>query len=91
VASQAQLQTVINNIAGQIISCSFPLQMVPPNPANVGITAGGNMVPHDPTHMNGWDFGPGMMSIQFYGMWCSQLQSGAVSNVQAVFACGPIS
>jgi hypothetical protein len=91
VASQSALTTTINNIAGQIISCSFPLGMAPPNPANVGITADGNMVPHDPTHMNGWDYGPGMTSIQFYGSWCSQLQSGSVMNVQAIFACGPIS
>jgi len=91
VASQSALTTTINNIAGQIISCSFPLGMAPPNPANVGITADGNMVPHDTTHMNGWDYGPGMTSIQFYGSWCSQLQSGSVMNVQAIFACGPIS
>jgi len=91
VTSQQSLVTTINNIAGQIISCTLPLQQVPSKPGDVGITADGQMVPNDPTHMNGWDYGAGDMSIQFYGTWCANLQNGSVKSVQAVYACAPIS
>ena len=90
VTNQQDLVTTINMIAGQIVSCSFMLQMVPPYPDQVSITANGQTVPRDPTHMNGWDYGPGMNSIQFYGPWCTNLQSGMVMNVMAIFGCPPI-
>jgi von Willebrand factor type A domain-containing protein len=90
VTNQQDLVTTINMIAGQIISCSFMLQMVPPYPDEVTITANGQTVPRDPTHMNGWDYGPGMNSIQFYGSYCQSLQNGMVMNVMAVFGCPPI-
>src|SRR5262249_10089846 len=90
VTSQQQLVSVINAIAGQIISCSFDLPMRPPDPDLVSITANGQMVPRDPSHMNGWDYGPGMMSIQFYGSYCQNLQSGMIMNVMAIFGCPPI-
>ena len=90
VTNQQDLVTTINMIAGQIISCSFMLQMVPPYPDQVTITANGQTVPRDPTHMSGWDYGPGMNSIQFYGSYCQSLQNGMVMNVMAVFGCPPI-
>jgi hypothetical protein len=91
VANQSDFVTTVNTIAGQIISCTFPLSMAPANPDLVSISAGAQTVPHDPTHMDGWDYGPNDMSIQFYGSWCTQLQSGSVGNVQAVYGCPPIS
>ena len=91
VTSTMDLVNTVNAIAGQIISCSFALQSAPPNPDFVGVELGGSMVPRDTTHMNGWDFGPGNMSIQFYGAACTSLQSGGATNVQAIFGCGPIS
>ena len=90
VSNQQDLVNVINAIAGQIISCNLQLPMRPPYPDQVTVTANGQTVPRDPTHMNGWDFGPGNMSIQFYGSYCSMLQSGSINNVQAIFGCPPI-
>ena len=74
-----------------VVGCSFSLSMPPQFPDYVSITAGGAMVPKDTSHMNGWDFGPGDMSIQFYGDWCKNLQSASISDLQAIFGCGPIS
>ena len=90
VGSQNDLVTTINTIAGQIISCSFALQMPPPYPDYVDVQVNGMSVPKDTTHMNGWDFGPGMNSIQFYGSYCTQLQGGNITDVHAIFGCGPI-
>lgn len=90
VTNQQDLVNVINSIAGQIISCNLQLPMRPPYPDQVVVTANGQTVPRDTTHMNGWDFGPGDTSIQFYGSYCSMLQSGGISNVQAIYGCPPI-
>jgi len=91
VANQNDLVTAINTIAGQIISCSFAMQQAPPNPDFVEIDVNNSKVPRDPMHMDGWDFGPGDLSIQFYGSYCMNLQSGSVMNVQAIFQCQPVS
>lgn len=91
ITNQTDFQMAVNTIAGQIISCTFPLQMAPARPDLVTVSEGAQSVPHDTTHMNGWDFGPNNMSIQFYGTWCTMLQSGSASNVQAVYGCPPIS
>ena len=90
ISNQQDLVNVINSIAGQIISCNLQLPMRPPYPDQVTVTANGQTVPRDPTHMNGWDFGPGDTSIQFYGSYCSMLQSGGINNVQAIYGCPPI-
>ncbi len=91
ITNQADLVTAINTIAGQIISCSFALQMAPSNPDFVSIEVNRATVPNDTTQMNGWDYGPADMSIQFYGSWCTMLQAGNVTDVQAIFECGPVS
>ncbi len=90
VTSQADLVTAINTIAGQIISCTLQLGTAPPNPDLVDVVSGTTILPHDKTHSDGWDYGPMNTSIQFYGSWCTQLQTGAVTNVKAVFNCPPI-
>lgn len=89
VANQADLVTAMQQIAGQIVSCTFPLATPPMRPDLVDITIDGNKVPRDPTHMNGWDFNPGNGSIQFYGAACTGLQMMG-SMVQAVYGCPPI-
>jgi von Willebrand factor type A domain len=91
VANQNDLVTAVNTIAGQIISCSFAMQQAPPNPDFVEIDVNNSKVPRDTTHMDGWDFGPGDLSIQFYGSYCMSLQNGSVMNVEAIFQCMPVS
>jgi hypothetical protein len=88
--NQADFSTAMMTIAGQVVSCTFALTQVPPNPSLVTVQADGVDVPRDTTHMNGWDFGPGMMSIILYGTYCSRLQAGMIMNVSATFGCPPI-
>jgi von Willebrand factor type A domain len=90
VTSTTDLVNAVNTIAGQIISCSFALQMAPTSPQNTTVEVNGSTVPHDANHMNGWDYGPGNLSIQFYGPYCTQLQGGSVMDVKAVFGCMPV-
>jgi hypothetical protein len=85
------LVTALGKIAGQIVSCSYALQMAPPNPNYVEIDDNNGMkIPRDTTHMNGWDFGPGNMSINFYGAACDNLQKGVTTGIKAVFGCPPV-
>jgi hypothetical protein len=91
VTSTNDLVTAINTIAGQIISCTFALQMPPDRPDDVSIEVNGTDIPRDKNHMNGWDYGPGNSSIQFYGSYCQQLQMGSVMDVKAIFGCVPVS
>jgi len=85
------LVTALGTIAGQIVSCSYALQMAPANPDYVEIDDNNGMkIPRDQTHMNGWDYGPNDMSIVFYGMACDNLQKGVTTSIQAVFGCPPV-
>jgi hypothetical protein len=91
VTSQAALESVLKSVTGQIVSCSYALQTAPANPDLVEIQEDGATIPRDKSHMNGWDFGPNDLSINFYGTACSNLQNGSVSNVAASYGCPPIS
>ncbi len=92
VSSTMDLVKVLDQIAGTIVSCEYALQTVPANPNLVSIQDNnGKTIPHDTTHMNGWDYGPGNMSIQFYGAACDALQKGITTGLNAVSGCPPIS
>jgi hypothetical protein len=91
VTSQAALEKSLSSIATGLVSCTYQLQMPPANPDLVEIDGNGVKIPRDPTHMNGWDFGPGNMSIIFYGQACDNLQKGVTTSISAVYGCPPIS
>ena len=91
VNTTADLVAALNKIAGQIVSCSYALQMAPANPNYVEIDDNNGMkIPRDTTHMNGWDYGPGNLSINFYGPACDNLQKGVTTGISAIFGCPPV-
>jgi hypothetical protein len=91
VNNTTDLVNALNKITGQIVSCTYPLQMAPPNPNYVEIDDNnGKPIPRDTTHMNGWDFGAGNLSITFYGPACDNLQNGVTTSISAVFGCPPV-
>jgi hypothetical protein len=91
VNNTADLVSALNKITGQLVSCTYPLSMVPANPDYVEIDDNNGMkIPRDKTHMNGWDYGAGDMSIIFYGAACDNLQKGVTTSIQAVFGCPPV-
>jgi len=87
VASTAELVTVLGTIGGMVGSCSFGLGTKPPNPDNVTVAADGTVVPRDPSHANGWDYGTGGTSIQLFGKTCDDARAGKLKDVKAVFGC----
>ncbi len=91
VNSTTDLVNALNTITGQLVSCSYPLSMAPPNPDYVEIDDNNGMkIPRDPMHMNGWDYGPNDLSIIFYGAACDNLQKGVTTGISAVFGCPPV-
>ena len=88
VSSSADVVAALGAIQGQVNSCVFNLNQVPPDPTNIAIRAtGGAKIPKDPTHTDGWDYGPGMTSVQLYGSYCAHVMDGTLTDVQAIFGC----
>ena len=87
VASRDELVSALETITGQIASCTFPLTPVPPVPENVAVEIDGQRVVHDPSQMNGWNYGPQNKSLILYGAICDSLKAGAAKNVQILYGC----
>ncbi len=83
----AELEQALMDIAGLIVSCTYPLSMQAPDPDNIVITVNGMQVPRDET--NGFALGPDGKSIVFHGRTCDQLQTLQSPNIQVVLGCPP--
>ncbi len=89
----ADLTNALQTISGGIIvpSCTYQLQSAPPDPTQVTVTLNGTAVPRDASHAGGWDYYPDAMTITFFGNYCTEIMSGAISNVSFAYGCpGPI-
>jgi hypothetical protein len=89
----ADLTSALQTISGGIIvpTCTYQLQSAPPDPNNVTVTLNGVPVGRSTAHTTGWDYYPDAMTITFFGSTCSQIMSGAVSDVSFAYGCpGPI-
>ena len=90
VNNTTDLVNALNKITGQLVSCTYPLSDGAGQPDYVEIDDNNGMkIPRDPTHMNGWDYGAGDLSIIFYGAACDNLQKGVTTGIAAVFGCPP--
>jgi hypothetical protein len=88
-----ELQDVLDTIAGGIVvpSCSYALDSPPPDPNNVTVELNGVAVPRSTAHTNGWDYHPDANTITFFGTYCDQIESGAITDVSFSYGCpGPI-
>jgi len=82
----AQLQTALETISGQVLSCNFALDSVPPDPSNIYVKdQNNNQIPKDAT--NGWSYGAGMMSIIIRGSYCDQIMAGTITSVATIYGC----
>jgi len=89
----AELDAVLQTISGGIIvpSCSYALASTPPDPDNVAVTADSVPVPRSTAHTNGWDYYPDMNTITFFGSYCTDIQSGAITEISFTYGCpGPV-
>jgi hypothetical protein len=87
-ADDAQaLVDAFSKIVGDVLSCTFVLDMVPPNHDELYVFINGESIPRDPVHVDGWDYNPKTNQISFFGPPCELLQSGQVMDLEFVFGC----
>ena len=87
VTNKDELVTALGLITGQIASCTFPLDPLPPQPDNVRVNVDGVKVDRDTTQAGGWNYGPGNKTVVLFGAACDNLKSGAAKNVQILYGC----
>jgi hypothetical protein len=87
VQTAADLSAALSAIGSQIASCTFTVKPPEPpaDPNNVAVKANGVKVPKSDT--DGWRFGANMTSIELTGTWCTKIQAGTITNIEATFAC----
>jgi hypothetical protein len=83
-----QLDQALQAIANQVIGCSYEVDPAPLDLAQTYVWfEKSELVPHDPTHMAGWDFDPATGMLTLYGMYCDRLKSKAVDTLDVIFGC----
>lgn len=87
VASRDELVSALESITGQIASCTFPLDQVPPVPENVAVEVDGTRLSRDTAQKSGWNYGPNDKSIVLFGAQCDALKAGSAKDVQILFGC----
>ena len=93
-ATEQAFENAINAIRGQVVSCTFPLNVNPEagtlDPTKVNVTVDGNTVPQSST--NGWSYNDptNPTAIVFNGAACTNLKNDASANVQSVLGCATI-
>jgi hypothetical protein len=85
--SAQSLATAFGTIAGSVLSCTYTLSDVPPDPSMLYVFFGATAVQRDTSHGNGWDYNTGTRQLEFYGAACTSLQSGQVGNLVISYGC----
>jgi hypothetical protein len=86
----AALEAAFAEIAGNVLSCSYVLEEVPPDPNDLYIYIDGVLIERDVTHVEGWDYDGQSNQLTFYGTACQQLQSGDAQDLEIIFGCPTI-
>ena len=88
-SSLGQLRAALDEIAAIVFDCSFALDVVPEQPDWVWAFFDGSPVPHDPQHLDGFDYIPQGNAVEFYGSWCDKLRRGLVGSIEIKMGCAP--
>jgi hypothetical protein len=82
------LLATLRDIAGQVTSCEFRLDAVPPDPLDLAAFFDREeRVPRDAAHQQGWDYDPATNAVTFFGPACERLRQHQVADVDIVFGC----
>jgi hypothetical protein len=80
----AVLEDVMSTI---VVSCVFDLHPgADVDPTEVNLYIGGELVPRDPSHTDGWDY-VDADTVEFFGPACERILAGEVSSVSATYGC----
>jgi len=93
-ATETAFENALNAIRGQVVSCTFPLDVNPEagtlDPTKVNVTVDGTTVPQSAT--NGWSYNnpSDPTSIVFNGTACTNLKNDASAVVEIVLGCATV-
>jgi hypothetical protein len=93
-ATETAFENAINAIRGQVVSCTFPLNINPEagtlDPSKVNVTVDGTTIPQSAT--NGWSYNnpTDPTEIVFNGQACTNLKSDTSASVQIVLGCATV-
>jgi hypothetical protein len=83
----AMLSTFEDILGTIVLSCRFDLHPGGDvDPTEVNMYVGGEMVPRDPSHTNGWDY-VDEDTVEFYGPICDSILAGETTAVSAAYGC----
>jgi hypothetical protein len=83
--SAAELTSALASIRDSVASCTYLTPSAPTDPNAISVTVGGQSVPRDPTHQNGWDWvDQAYGQLQFYGAACTALSNDAGTGAMTV-------
>lgn len=83
----ASLGSVLDEIAERVVSCDFPLGMVPPDPSMLFVNVNDTMEAMDAS--DGWSYDSGSNTLSFNGALCRRLRRGEVMRLRVSFGCPP--
>lgn len=83
--NRAELVAALQMITTQIANCVFTLSKEPPSPKDVAVNINGMRV--EQNAQTGWNYGPGMKTIQLNGAACDGLKASVTAKVDIVFGC----
>jgi hypothetical protein len=81
------LASAFMTIAGSVLSCTYTLSDIPPDPSMLYVFFGTTSVARDSSHANGWDYDAMTHQLQFYGATCDMLRGGGVGNLVVSYGC----
>ena len=89
-ATQTAFEAAINNIRGQVSSCTFALGATDAgaiDPSKVNVTVNGQTIPQDP--VNGWTYDDpnNPKSVTLHGTSCDQMKGSTNAQVSIVLGC----
>jgi hypothetical protein len=85
--NRAQLDGALAAITLAITNCVFTLAVPPLDPAFVGVTVDGQLIPRDPTHAQGWDYAMNGKGVEIFGVACTDLKKGTALSVGIHYGC----
>jgi hypothetical protein len=85
--SQDELSQAFDDVAKAVASCDYELDGTPEDSADLYVFFNDDpqAIPHDDP--DGWSYDAAAHRLQFIGDACTQIESGAVKDIDVVFGC----
>jgi hypothetical protein len=86
VSSADELSNALSATTGNLVPCVYEVEQPVDDVNSVIVRIDGIPIPHDVTHVNGWDYMDS--NLHFYGEACAMLRDGEHHGIRAIYDCG---